>query len=527
MDLFDFIKKSINGIVMSERRTYNDAVKGVIRKLRDYSVSSIADCARDYLNRKSKSGNEAYKLPWIVLLVLKIVIESKDIKLYSGKKCKENILLDACNNLWNNGELLIDTSAVNRLFLSFRSLINVQLIFQRNENLNFMRLPILIGLIGERNPLYVLFKEEFNLTPEQFNFYAFLVMAPLMIHGENVLICSSYFDSIREKCWTELSSFINDYSKNLSELRDLLQEESKKNKHEFGNERSSKELIETPWLIRYPFLKRDEYLLAWHPSLYAMCLEETVHKRLSFYGQRYMQPFSKIFENYVLSLLRQCPYEFISEGDYKKKLHDKSVPAVDAIVKVNDNINLFVEVKASLFQDEILVSDNERIIYTKFSNVRKAFVQGWKVGKIIRKNEQFHISDESVDFLVVVVNRRINCGSAAHFRAIMPNDVFKNICPENGFLEPDEENLRNLPIENILIMSIDIFEQLILLVVNGKLDIVEFLSKLSSMNKEHNIPYFNIDEVFSRYFNVNKNCDVPLFLKEIERISTCAKKLLL
>lgn len=527
MNVFDFLKRPDYGAFSKEKLSYNDATKRVRRKLKDYSAESIVDCALNYINAKGREDNGLYKLPWVVLLVVKLVLEDHEIRLHSGKICTQEIFLDACNFLWNNSGKQIDASRSNRLLLSFRSLINVQLIFQRNDTWSFLRIPALIGLKNAEHPLSILFKEEFGLSPLQFNFYAFLFMAPLVIHGNNRYIKNSYFDYVRLKYNVELENFLTGYSKNLSELRDLLRNESEERIANFGKERSPVEFVETPWLMQYPFLKKEDYLFAWHPSLYAMSLEETVHKRLSKYGQRYTQLFSEVFEDYVLSLLKQLEYELIDEKEYKKKVQDKSVPAVDAFLKVNDEINLLIECKMSLFQDEILVSDDEKTVYYKFNNVRKAFVQGWKAGEIIRKNQQFHISKNSVDFLIVVVNRRLNCGSAAHFRTIMPDNIFQNIYPKNSIGQLHDTHLSNMPIENILIMSIDVFEQFVLAVSNKKLNIIEFFNKVAEMNSNPNIPYLNLDEVIFKDFGIKKRFEVELLTQERNKILEYGKELLL
>src|SRR5690606_34520943 len=127
---------------------------------------------------------------------------------------------------------------------------------------------------------------------------------------------------------------------------------------------------EFPWLTKYPVLKLDKTrVLAWNSTIFFHGLEESIHIRLSEFGQLYTDSFSKVFEDYVIELIEESGTHAITDQEFKR-LGNASMPAVDALIPHAEG-NVFIESKMSLFADDVLLSDRPPLVRLKLKRIRE------------------------------------------------------------------------------------------------------------------------------------------------------------
>ena len=80
-----------------------------------------------------------------------------------------------------------------------------------------------------------------------------------------------------------------------------------------ANRKVASEFFEFPVLTRYPFFQNGSTMICWHPAVYYRGLESFVHSVLSEEGQQYIQPFSRLFEQHVVTEAKQVPARFLGE----------------------------------------------------------------------------------------------------------------------------------------------------------------------------------------------------------------------
>src|SRR5699024_9160377 len=145
-------------------------------------------------------------------------------------------------------------------------------------------------------------------------------------------------------------------------------------------------------------------------------LEEAVHTRLSESGQVYTDSFSKVFEDYVIELIRDSGVYAIKDQEFKR-IGNASMPAVDALIPSAEG-NVLIESKMSLFSDVGLLSDKPRLVKSKLKRIREAIVQGWRVGDLIRSDE-IDLDDAKLadnDYLIIVTSRQLLLGNGRHLQ---------------------------------------------------------------------------------------------------------------
>lgn len=189
-------------------------------------------------------------------------------------------------------------------------------------------------------------------------------------------------------------------------------------------------------------------------------MEQAVHQALSKLGQDYTDPFSKVFETYVLQLLREAGVAFLDEATFKSK-NLRNSPAVEAIVELTGG-NVLVEAKMSLFPDDVVLSDSRDVVFRKLRRVREAIVQGWRVTEILAREQPAQRSDgtQARNYLIVITSRQLNICNGEQLKRMFGDDVFDDIAPESRFGRPSQEQWAWLPPKNMFFLSIEELEHL-------------------------------------------------------------------
>lgn len=482
---------------------YTEAVKKLRRRLKPYSADTIIDACISVLeNWRGKGLEEIRSAPWLTLLIVKLVLEDTTIGLNGTKPCPVAVIEEIRADLWNTPTDRENAGSPS-VYLMIRSLVHTQLLFQQRESLGFMRWPALIGRLPAGHVLRSQFEAEFGCHPDTFIGIVFAAYSAVM--QERTFIAHNYWDTLRPLYGDAIDQFLDRFAKDASELRTILRVELHKRIYTQvdgrqvlrpdASRRPDSERIEFPWLSSFPFLKHPSGRLAvWHRLVFARGMEDGVHNVLSSMGQAYTDPFSKVFEEYVIELIRNTGLGFVDEHQVRGGIASNA--AVEALIHA-DGCNVFVESKMSLFPDRVLISDRGPEVFMKLRRVREAMVQGWRVGENLR-NGTIHLdgpSSAQEDFLLIVTSRQLNVCSGEHFPRMFGDDIIARINPESRFVGPSEIQLKRLPLRNIFILSVEEFEHLAGAISEGSIDLIQLLRKAAADNTDPSTSSMHFDQI--------------------------------
>lgn len=447
---------------------YNDQFKEIFRQLRIYSAGSVVDAALRRLARPYASViEELQSFPWLTLLLVKWSLRDGNINLWVGRRISDQefeLLLQAVWNLQDSGYRISPTSNV---FLMMRGILPAQLDFQRPANWGFLRWPALLEQQPKENRARRLFTEEFKVEPADF------MDLGLALHGvfleRQKSIRSQWFNPLRPTYGSAVDRVVESVSRNLIALRAELQsDQALKN-------RGRHELVEFPYLKRFPIVRmRDSSLRCWHPTVFSRGMEEIVHLRLGAHGADYTEPFSKLFEQYVVDLIAATGCRMVTEKQ-QWEAFGRDATAIEAILPF-DRCTVFVEAKLGLFGDEVLHTDNEVTVHEKTKVLREAARKAAKVADAIRRTPTSLLNCPATpeNFLIVVTSRELYVSGGEQLERLY-------LKGQHVFDKPESDSLISL--SNIFYVSIDEFEKLIGCVEAEMIHLPDFLREAAQLNR--------------------------------------------
>lgn len=448
---------------------FDQAYRKIRNILRKFSANSIVEQALVSLwTAKASVLAQLESMPWLTLLLVKWALEDKLVQPTVGPKISAEQLESLRQTLWNIRGIGEDPGRKPNAYLMFRSLMYVQVEFQRKETLSFMRWPALYARLPYTHRSRQQFRAAIGMEPDTFITLTYSLYAAVLTRG--VPFQSTWLAPWRPAYGKAVDQVMELFTADMAGLRKWLSA-----KNAGGKNRGRHELYEFPYLKRMPLLRIKEGLVhCWHPLVFARGVEEAVHLRLAEqFEDEYTYSFSKVFENYVTELANDSGLPSLVELEYKK-LVGGDAKAVEVIIDADD-CNVLVEAKMSLFADDVLIQDSEMTIFNKTKRVRDAIDQGWRVGKIIREQAALGARfQKSQDFLLVVTSRELLLGSG---------DMLAKLFPAGRFGYPDDEAATRLPLLNVFILSIEDYEHLMGCVRAGEVNLAQLLKQAAQANE--------------------------------------------
>lgn len=457
-------------------------------------------------------------MPWLTLLIAKLALEDDAIALKIGGSCPTRVIDELRNELWNMPSSRSDDTSAG-VFLMLRALIHTQLQFQQRETFSFIRWPALIAALPPQHALRVQFHAAFGCDPDTFIGIVYSAYAAVM-NGKTT-VSRDFFDPLRPLYGSAIDTFFDRFSKDAPALRQELRAELHERIYEVRDghkvlrgdalKRPEAERIEFPWLSRYPLYRHPSGRLAiWHHKVFARGMEEAVHRELSGHGQAYTDPFSRVFESYVLDLVRSTGLDFHSEDEIKGGVLSR--PAVEALICL-DGCNIMIESKMSLFPDQVLISDRGPMVFTKLKRVREGMVQGWRVGDLLRDGSVAieEARSASADFLIIVTSRQLNLCSGEHLSRMFGDDVVHRINPETRFMGPSPEQLKRLPLKNIFILSVEEFEHFTGAIKDGPIHLSDLLEEAADDSENLTTSSMHFDQILGKHV---KRWSPPILIQD-------------
>lgn len=439
----------------------------MLAEIRRYSVQSIIEAAQEVIWADYSDEFEELRVaPWHVLLLVKWALREAGT-LRIGRR----ITAIQFSKLRAGVQQLVDEDYQFKpppLFLMLRSHFP-QFDFQRPEGWSFLRWPALVARERPNNPTRRQFVSELGLEPEQFIDLTYVLMASVLAHKRG--IPPQEFKVLRKSYGNAVSHYIDLIAPDLTSLRSALREDLTTRKAPLRHE-----LYEFPFLKRYPFFRsRSGEISPWHGKVAARGLEEFVHWRLARLSNEYTEPFSRLFERYVTELATAMSPQIVTEAQYEVLL-GPAAPKVEAILPF-ENCNIYVEAKMALFEDDVLLTDNEIQTFNKTKHVRKAIKQGWEVAQSVRRvaSQLPQCRTEGPDFLLVITSRELGLGSGQQLQRLYPAGRFDYA---------DEASRQLLPLAHVFTMSILEFERLSVAVANGVVSLPNLLREAVERNTD-------------------------------------------
>lgn len=441
--------------------------RAIANRLRRYSATSIADLALHMLwNPPADKLEELRGAPWLTLLLVKWALQDNGVGLRVGKPIPPQVLDQLRQQLWDIPSVGEDGTSTN-VFLMLRSLLHVQVEFQRAESWGFLRWPALYARLDAGHKSRRQFREVMGMEPDAFLDMTYGLYAAVM--ARRMPLGPDYLSPWRATYGESVDRFYSLFVRDLPSLRAELQKDVAQ------RIRGRQELYEFPYLKRFPLLRlRDGRMHCWHPLVFARGMEDAVHLRLSELGKDYVDSFSRVFEAYVTELATGSGMPALDERAYKAVMGGDA-SSVEVILSGVD-CNIFVEAKMSLFADDVLLQDSEAAVFNKTKRIREGIGQGWKVADRLREDgcplgAQFR---KPQDFLLVVTSRELILGGGEKLQRLFAPGMFDY---------PNAAAQARLPLTNVFIVSIEDFENAMGCVAAGEVDLSEVLKEAAVANQ--------------------------------------------
>jgi hypothetical protein len=451
------------------KRGIEEAHKSIVNRLRRYSATSIVDMALYMMwNPPKPAIEELRSAPWLTLLLVKWALQDKGVNLRIGPPIPQFEFDRLRQQLWELQGNVDRAKDQSNIWLMVRSILHVQIEFQRRETWGFLRWPALYARLNPGSTSRKQFREVIGMEPNVFIDLAYGLYATVL--DGKMPLGPDWLAPWRPTYGVAIDRMYELFVRDLPGLRAELQGDAAQ------RIRGKQELYEFPYLRRFPFLRlRDGTLHCWHPLVFARGLEDAVHLRMSSLGKDYVDSFSRVFEQYVTELATGCGMAALTESDYKKAVGGEA-HSVEVILE-GESCNIFVEAKMSLFADDVLLQDSEKAIYQKTKRVRDGIKQGWRVGGQVRDEASGFGSRFSAeqDFLLVVTSRNLIIGGG---------DALQRLYSPSEFDYPDAQAKQRLPLSNVFIISIDDFEKTMGCVAAGEVNLSMLLKESAAANQD-------------------------------------------
>ena len=448
---------------LMHRVSFTDAYKEWRNRARKYSLESIVSGAIDVLGEPPSSDpvEELRKAPWLTMLMVKWACQDR----YPGRAHLPSIspeqLYELRQRLWEFPDRL-EMGGRNEMppELFMRLIFRPQLGFQRGFSKSFVREAALLAEQHDDYPLRKVFKERTGFDVLEFIDLALGTFGKIL-NGER-LLGDAYLSSLQGAYAPEvISSFQRSIARNFPELVEFcrsLPDASRK---------VASEYFEFPILTRYPFLRRGNAMICWHPMVFYRGLESFVHSVLSEEGQEYMRRFSRLFERHVVAEARKVPARFEDEDALREFIGaDTQVP--DGLLSF-PGCNVFIESKAGLYHESVMTVGNKDVFAHKTKAIKTAVGQAWATSVSLREQRRapLEVLDAHGDYLLIVTNKELGTSKGTALASMYPE----------GTLEyPSAEAERLLPRNHIYVLAIDDFERLTNAAAGGQIELPEFLA---------------------------------------------------
>lgn len=440
-----------------------DALETVLAHLRKFSAASVVDAVLEVMRSAPPNRLEALgQFPWLLMLIAKWALQDK-APLRVGAKLPAVHLNDLRNLLWAGGgqahlERKVRLGEINAMIM-MRQILHCQLPFQQEDIWGLFRSSGLIDRLPAGHACRKQYIEVMGMEPIDFVMLGCVIVVAAKSSVPGTLD-ASMLKLLEPTHGKQVKAFLDLLAPSLPDLRNQVR------KLPPAKGTRSRELYEFPAFKRYPLLRRrDGSLGMWHMSVVDRCVDEIVHLRLAQFGERYTQPFSRVFEDYVVELARATDILAMSEDEYWER-YGKKAKAVDVILSSGPDLVL-IEAKMGLFHEDVLLQETEKGVRDQTPHLLRALNQGYAVSHLLAsKNAEGKPASDGAHYLIVVTSRDLLIGSGL---------MLAEICGPGSADSPVELDQQRLALNRVFVMPILEYERLMEAVATGAVELFDVL----------------------------------------------------
>ena len=287
-----------------------EAYTAILREMRRYSGASIVEAALRILWAKYPTKvDELQMAPWHILLLVKWALKDPHVALRTGPQISAEAFDNMRQRVLDLVGLEHKRNPPENLFLMMRAHLQ-QIEFQRAEGWGFLRWPALIARQPASHPSHRQVTEELGLPVAHLIDLSYGLFAAVL--GRELPLALGWLEPMRTAYGVSIDAFWALVARDLPTLREDLRREQPRRLP------PRQELYEFPYLKRFPMVRlRDGRIHCWHPMVFARGLEDLVHLRLSELHSEYTEPFSRLFEKYVVELAKAMDPSALSDAEYE------------------------------------------------------------------------------------------------------------------------------------------------------------------------------------------------------------------
>lgn len=386
------------------KRSLNEAYKSWRNKVRKYSLVSIVDRALQVLHAHAPDNvEELRKAPWLLLLMVKWACQDRMVHLTRGQPISMGAMDNLRQDLWDFPKEIDNHISEDRpSYLFLRQLLRPQVDLQRRVTLGFVREAALLASQPENSRLRKVFTERTGLAVEAFIDLAFCTYTAILEGRRDFGV--SFFGSLRSAHGDALDRFIALVSTDLNGLVAFFRSLPD------VDQRLTSELFEFPLIRRYPFLRVGDRLVCWYPAVFFRGMEDIVHAVMKESGHTYIEGFSKLFERHVVVEAKAHTANCYDETELINFVPPKT-KVTDALLSF-PGANVFIEAKAGMFDESVMVVGHSKILRSKTSMLGKAIEQARSASLGIQERLEApqQVLEATEEFLLVVTSKELSVG---------------------------------------------------------------------------------------------------------------------
>lgn len=225
------------------------------------------------------------------------------------------------------------------------------------------------------------------------------------------------------------------------------------------------EPFEKSFFTKFPFRLQDGRYEIVHRSIFNYCCHYYIYDYLKNSDDKFTEEFGKRFENYVELGLKESNTKYITENDIRNT-YGREESVVDYIV--DDSV--LIECKGIEPKPLASILPENKIIHNSFKDsLFKAYLQ--QMLNIVRLK-----GGNNTFYGIIITYKEFYLSSMDEYNDILKDEI-ENICKKNGW----DEN--PLPLENVLVISIDNWDAIVELLKKRKIYLPTFLSEVVRKNQ--------------------------------------------
>lgn len=467
----------------------SDLFKSLQKSIQRIPFDKLLEACSRVLNVKQKPQFFSYYVPHIILFITKHCLINAG---HHYQNTDRELPIHKFDEIINQTKKLFEEydklpTDYDALFVWWNRIAHQQFPLQENFNAGDFARQLILFQCPKMKSFHNIFESEFNSTIEHFLILGLALVdelgkqrnTELEFSTPSLHIKSIFGSKLNEKEKQTSVKLLDSLSLTLEDYQNFLieyQEEKYKYIDKPQKEFNSKEIYETSPIKNFPLVKiQDTYFcLSYH--LFLRRLENIIFDLLlenieENQKQSFCDAYTKTFEDYLNHIISALKLPYRREEQMKKKIYiekyqDKT--CTDFLIQQNET-NIFIESKAFTLHEKGKFAQNVMIFKDRIEDIFKALKQLSETYKELSKQEKL---DKENSFFIIVTRDNYYLPDITTLSKEYKDEFDEIKCP--------------IPLNNVFIFPIHIFESLAINIRRKKFTFSKILEMLKSLTKEDN-----------------------------------------